>query len=126
MNAELGYIIRYVGDMNTAVRFRQEQLGLPLRFESPHWSEFDTGAATLALQSHLTNTRPVPARSGSAWRMSTLSMRKNPAREMSSELRLHACMGTISPFSGTPMEPNAVSESLKMPDEPANDTDAKR
>jgi lactoylglutathione lyase len=49
MNAELGYIIKYVGDMSTAVRFHQDQLGLALRFESPHWTEFETGAATLAL-----------------------------------------------------------------------------
>ena len=49
MKAELGYIIKYVSDMNTAVKFHREQLGLSLRFESPHWSEFDTGAATLAL-----------------------------------------------------------------------------
>jgi len=35
--------------MENAVRFHRDQLGLSLRFESPHWSEFETGSTTLAL-----------------------------------------------------------------------------
>ena len=35
--------------MDRAVAFHQETLGLALRFQSPGWSEFDTGATTLAL-----------------------------------------------------------------------------
>jgi lactoylglutathione lyase len=49
MSTALVYAIKYVSDMGTAVRFHREQLGLKLRFESPHWSEFDTGSTTLAL-----------------------------------------------------------------------------
>ena len=49
MSASLVYAIKYVSDMSAAVRFHREQLGLELRFESPHWSEFDTGGTTLAL-----------------------------------------------------------------------------
>ncbi|MBL8521372.1 MAG: hypothetical protein JNK75_11955 [Betaproteobacteria bacterium] len=49
MNASLRYAIKYVGNMNDAVRFHRDALGLRLRFESPHWSEFDTGSTTLAL-----------------------------------------------------------------------------
>jgi len=35
--------------MNKAVEFYRDTLGLPLRFESPSWSEFATGGTTLAL-----------------------------------------------------------------------------
>ena len=49
MATTLSYAIKYVADMAAAVRFHREQLGLPLRFESPYWSEFETGTTTLAL-----------------------------------------------------------------------------
>lgn len=49
MTTTLVYAIKYVSNMGAAVRFHREQLGLELRFESPHWSEFDTGSTTLAL-----------------------------------------------------------------------------
>ena len=45
----LAYAIKFVGDMDVAVRFHVEQLGLKLRFTSPEWSELDTGPTTLAL-----------------------------------------------------------------------------
>jgi catechol 2,3-dioxygenase-like lactoylglutathione lyase family enzyme len=35
--------------MNRALSFYRDVLGLPLRFESSHWTEFATGGATLAL-----------------------------------------------------------------------------
>ena len=46
---KLGYAIKYVGDMNRAVKFYRDVLGLQLKFESPGWSEFVTGQTTLAL-----------------------------------------------------------------------------
>jgi lactoylglutathione lyase len=49
MATELTYAIKYVGNMQEAVRFHRDELGLKLRFESPHWSEFQTGGTTLAL-----------------------------------------------------------------------------
>ena len=42
-------MIKFVTDMNKAVEFYRDTLGLPLRFESPSWSEFATGGTTLAL-----------------------------------------------------------------------------
>lgn len=45
----LSYAIKYVANMNEAVRFHRDQLGLKLRFESPQWTEFETGGTTLAL-----------------------------------------------------------------------------
>jgi len=38
-----------VSDMDRSVRFYRDDLGLKLRFQSPDWSEFDTGNTTLAL-----------------------------------------------------------------------------
>jgi catechol 2,3-dioxygenase-like lactoylglutathione lyase family enzyme len=46
---KLSYVIRFVADMNRAVKFYRDVLGLPLKFESPGWSEFVTGETTLAL-----------------------------------------------------------------------------
>ena len=45
----LTYVIKYVADMNTAVAFFKDKLGLELKFQSPGWSEFSTGETTLAL-----------------------------------------------------------------------------
>ena len=47
----LRYVIKYVADMDRAVAFHRDTLGLPLKFASPDWSEFDTGETTLALHS---------------------------------------------------------------------------
>lgn len=43
------YAIQFVADMDRAVAFYRDTLGLPLKFASPHWSEFVTGETTLAL-----------------------------------------------------------------------------
>lgn len=45
----INYAIVFVSDMARAVSFYRDTLGLPLRFESPHWTEFATEGATLAL-----------------------------------------------------------------------------
>ena len=45
----LAYAIKYVADMDKAVAFHRDILGLTLKFASPFWTEFDTGATTLAL-----------------------------------------------------------------------------
>lgn len=49
MAIALGYAIKFVGNVDSAVRFHVENLGLKLRFQSPEWSEFETGPTTLAL-----------------------------------------------------------------------------
>ena len=46
---KLNYVIKFVSDMNRAVEFYRDVLGLPLKFESPGWSEFATGETILAL-----------------------------------------------------------------------------
>ena len=46
---KLNYVIKFVADMDRAVKFYSDVLGLPLKFQSPGWSEFATGETTLAL-----------------------------------------------------------------------------
>ena len=49
MSTRLSYAIKFVADMSRAVAFYRDELGLPVKFESPEWSEFATGQTTLAL-----------------------------------------------------------------------------
>jgi lactoylglutathione lyase len=49
MDLKLAHLIKFVSDMDKAVAFHRDVLGLPLRFASPGWSEFSTGETTLAL-----------------------------------------------------------------------------
>ena len=64
MFSKVDYIMVMVSDMSRSVAFYRDVLGLSLKFESPGWSEFQTGATTLAL--HHVRARvgaqgPVPA-----------------------------------------------------------------
>jgi lactoylglutathione lyase len=45
----LSYAIVFVSDMQRSVGFYRDVLGLPLKFESPGWTEFASEGATLAL-----------------------------------------------------------------------------
>jgi len=45
----VNYAIVFVSDMNRAVSFYRDVIGLNLRFQSPAWTEFATEGATLAL-----------------------------------------------------------------------------
>jgi len=49
MAHQLSYVIEFVAEMDRAVKFYRDTLGLPLKFQSPEWSEFQTGPTTLAL-----------------------------------------------------------------------------
>ena len=51
MRARVTYVIKFVADMDAAVAFHRDKLGLDLKFQSPDWSEFSTGETTLALHS---------------------------------------------------------------------------
>lgn len=63
----VNYAIVFVSDMKRAVSFYRDIIGLPLRFESPGWTEFATDGATLALHvsegatSEKENPQQVPA-----------------------------------------------------------------
>ena len=49
MFSKVDYVMVNVSDMGLSVAFYRDTLGLRLKFESPGWSEFETGATTLAL-----------------------------------------------------------------------------
>jgi len=49
MFSKVDYVMVNVSDMRRSVAFYRDTLGLPLKFESPGWSEFESGATTLAL-----------------------------------------------------------------------------
>jgi lactoylglutathione lyase len=49
MFSKVDYVMVIVSDMGRSVAFYRDILGLRLKFESPGWSEFETGATTLAL-----------------------------------------------------------------------------
>jgi lactoylglutathione lyase len=46
---KLTYVIKYVEDMDRAIKFYSHRLGFALRFQSPGWSELESGETTLAL-----------------------------------------------------------------------------
>lgn len=46
---QLTYAIVFVSDMQRSVAFYRDVIGLPLKFETPEWTEFATGGGTLAL-----------------------------------------------------------------------------
>src|SRR5882724_4179855 len=49
MFKQIDYTMVVVSDMDRAVEFYRDRLGIPLKFQSPGWTEFQTGATTLAL-----------------------------------------------------------------------------
>ena len=82
---EFSHAIIFVSDMARSIAFYRDVLGLPLRFESPEWTEFETPGSTLAL--HLaddsssavlrrTQSQRAYATWASPWKTSTPSTRK--------------------------------------------------
>lgn len=47
--ARLAYVIKFVADMDRAIGFYRDALGLTVKMQSPFWSELDTGETVLAL-----------------------------------------------------------------------------
>ena len=46
---QIDYTMVVVSDMDKSVEFYRDKLGIPLKFQSPEWTEFQTGTTTLAL-----------------------------------------------------------------------------
>jgi lactoylglutathione lyase len=46
---KIDYTMIVVSDMARSVEFYADKLGIPLKFQSPEWTEFATGNTTLAL-----------------------------------------------------------------------------
>jgi len=49
MFKQIDYTMVIVSDMKRSVQFYRDTLGIPLKFESPDWTEFQTGTTTFAL-----------------------------------------------------------------------------
>lgn len=49
MFKQMDYAMVIVSDMKRSIEFYRDKLGIPLKFESPDWTEFLTGTTTLAL-----------------------------------------------------------------------------
>jgi lactoylglutathione lyase len=49
MFKQIDYTMVIVSDMARSIEFYRDKLGIPLKFESPEWTEFLTGTTTLAL-----------------------------------------------------------------------------
>lgn len=56
MLMRLQYAIVYCSDMKRSLAFYRDQLGFPVKRESPEWSEFHCGPVTLAL--HIAEPAP--------------------------------------------------------------------
>ncbi|HUS10651.1 MAG TPA: VOC family protein [Pyrinomonadaceae bacterium] len=49
MFKQIDYAMVVVSDMQRSVEFYRDKLGIPLKFQTPDWTEFQTGSTTLAL-----------------------------------------------------------------------------
>ena len=49
MFKNVDYIMVNTSDMKRSIEFYRDRIGFKLKFESPEWTEFDTGTTTLAL-----------------------------------------------------------------------------
>ena len=61
MFTQIDYTMIIVSDMDRSVEFYRDKLGIPLKFQSPDWTEFQTGATTLALHGGGVRDEHVPA-----------------------------------------------------------------
>ena len=55
----VNYAMVFVSDMDRSVAFYRDVIGLPMKFQSPGWTEFSTEGATLVL--HLAESLGVPS-----------------------------------------------------------------
>ncbi|MFN2510359.1 MAG: VOC family protein [Pyrinomonadaceae bacterium] len=49
MFKQIDYTMVIVSDMARSIEFYRDKLGIPVKFQSPEWTEFLTGTTTLAL-----------------------------------------------------------------------------
>ena len=72
MEKKISMVMIGVKDMPRAVDFYRSILGLPLKFQTPTYSEFKTGGAVLALQ-----TRPEICSEGASFSLPTTNIKKD-------------------------------------------------
>ncbi|MDQ3665721.1 MAG: VOC family protein [Acidobacteriota bacterium] len=49
MFKQIDYTIVIVSDMARSIEFYRDKLGIPLKFQSPDWTEFLTGTTTVCV-----------------------------------------------------------------------------
>jgi catechol 2,3-dioxygenase-like lactoylglutathione lyase family enzyme len=59
---QLKDVIKFVAEMNEALKFYRDVIGLELKFESPDWSEFATGSVSDKNPSRKSGTEPYCSR----------------------------------------------------------------
>jgi predicted enzyme related to lactoylglutathione lyase len=84
----LVYAIRFVANMESSIRFHEQQLGLKLRIRTPEWTEFDTGTTTLAL--HAATKANPPGSTQVGFRISDVDA-------FCHEAMRHGCMVVVQP-----------------------------
>ena len=72
MFKQIDYVTIGVSKMDQSVEFYKDTLGLPLKYKTNEWSEFQTGATTLAL--HLSKPRTSPTTTQEGLLAGTLSI----------------------------------------------------
>jgi predicted enzyme related to lactoylglutathione lyase len=72
MEKKISMVLIGVSDMQRAVDFYRSILGLPLKFQTPTYSEFKTGGAVLALQ-----TRGEIRSEGASFSLPTTNIKKD-------------------------------------------------
>ena len=61
MFKQIDYTMIVVSDMDRSIEFYRDKLGIPLKFQSPDWTEFATGTTTLALHGGGVRSQNPPA-----------------------------------------------------------------
>ncbi|HEV2595218.1 MAG TPA: VOC family protein [Sphingomicrobium sp.] len=90
----LGYAIKFVDDMDKAVAFYRDTLGLEMKFQSPFWSEFATGETSLHFILHRQKTRLAASNSAFPSRIWPTFMRVARNSGLCSVRRPRRCMAS--------------------------------
>ena len=64
MFKQIDYVMIGVSDMEQSVGFYKDTLGIPLKYKTNEWTEFQTGATTLALHLSKPRTAATPPQEG--------------------------------------------------------------
>jgi lactoylglutathione lyase len=97
MFSKVDYVMVNVSDMRRSVAFYRDSLGLQLKFESPGWSEFETGTTTLALHPGSPAASPTSAPVGPVAGTCSLGFSVADLNATYAELREHGVRFVMPP-----------------------------
>jgi lactoylglutathione lyase len=87
MFKQIDYVMIGVSDMEQSVRFYKDTLGMPLKYKTNEWTEFQTGATTLALHLSKPRVSSTPAQREMIAGTSTIGFNVTDLDKTYSELR---------------------------------------